>query len=108
MKMQHKGLVMKHLPFQLKNSIPYLYEQQYKQNPTVYAKFDVEDSDWSWLVLEYSQHQRLFYGMILPEQQLTYFTLDDLAKIQYEYGVEVQQDTNFKPKQLKELLCKMI
>jgi len=93
-----------HISTNFNIDIPYLYEQQYKTNPTVYGRYIVEDSDWSWLILEYSQHQRLFFGMILPEQQLTYFTIEDLQSVVREYGIDVELDTTFNPKLLKEMI----
>jgi hypothetical protein len=95
-----------HITTNFKIQIPYLYEQQYKQTPTVYARYVVSNSDWQWLILEYSKHQQLFYGVIMPEQEHTYFTIQDLEKVVREYGVDIELDDKFQPRLLKELTCK--
>lgn len=86
-----------------KETIPYLYDQQSKDNPIVYARYK-SDTDWSWLVLEYSKNQQLFYGMILPEEEITYFTVQDLEKAARDYGVDVELDTDFKATVLSNMM----
>jgi hypothetical protein len=95
-----------HITTNFKIQIPYLYEQQYKNDPIVYARYIMEGSDWSWNILEYSQNQQLFYGVIMPEQEHTYFTIQDLEKVVREYDVDIELDDKFQPKLLKELTCK--
>ena len=85
------------------SDIPKIYDQQRSNNPKVYARYFIDDSDWEWLVLEYSKLQRLFFGLILPENKLTYFTVEELQKVELEYGVKVELDTNFKIIDLKEI-----
>ena len=85
------------------NAIPKIYDQQRSDNPKVYARYFIDNSDWEWLVLEYSKLQRLFFGLILPENKLTYFTVEELQKVELEYGVKVELDTNFKIIDLKEI-----
>lgn len=86
------------------NEIPKIYEQQRSDNLKVYARYFVINSDWEWLVLEYSKLQRLFFGLILPEEQLVYFTVEELQKVQFDYGVTIELDLDFKPTNLKEFL----
>lgn len=88
------------------SDIPKIYDQQRSDNsnPKVYARYFIDNSDWEWLVLEYSKLQRLFFGLILPENQLAYFTVEELNKIEFDYGVKVELDLYFKVKDLKELL----
>ena len=85
------------------SDIPKIYDQQRSNNPKVYARYFIDDSDWEWLVLEYSKLQRLFFGLILPENKLTYFTVEELQKVELEYGVKVELDTNYKIIDLKEI-----
>ena len=84
------------------NAIPKIYDQQRNINPKVYARYFIDNSDWEWLVLEYSKLQRLFFGLILPENKLAYFTVEELNKIELDYGVKVELDSNFKITELKE------
>lgn len=85
------------------SDIPKIYDQQRSNNPKVYARYFIDDSDWEWLILEYSKLQRLFFGLILPDNKLTYFTVEELQKVELEYGVKVELDTNFKIIDLKEI-----
>lgn len=85
------------------NAIPKIYDQQRNINPKVYARYFIDNSDWEWLVLEYSKLQRLFFGLILPENKLAYFTVEELNKIEFEYGVKVELDYEFKVTELKEI-----
>ena len=85
------------------SDIPKIYDQQRSANPKVYARYFIDNSDWEWLVLEYSKLQRLFFGLILPENKLAYFTVEELQKVELEYGVKVELDTNFKIIDLKEI-----
>lgn len=84
------------------NAIPKIYDQQRNINPKVYARYFIDNSDWEWLVLEYSKLQKLFFGLILPENKLAYFTVEELQKVELEYGVKVELDSNFKITDLKE------
>jgi len=84
------------------NAIPKIYDQQRSDNPKVYARYFIDNSDWEWLILEYSKLQRLFFGLILPENKLTYFTIEELQKVELDYGVKVELDSNFKITELKE------
>lgn len=86
------------------DDIPKIYEQQRSSNLKIYARYFVANSDWEWLVLEYSKLQRLFFGLILPEEQLVYFTVEELQKVQFDYGVTIELDLDFKPTNLKEFL----
>ena len=84
------------------SDIPQIYDQQRSNNQKVYARYFIGNSDWEWLILEYSKLQRLFFGLILPENKLAYFTVEELNKIEFEYGVKVELDYEFKITELKE------
>ena len=84
------------------SDIPKIYDQQRSNNQKVYARYFIGNSDWEWLILEYSKLQRLFFGLILPENKLAYFTVEELNKIEFEYGVKVELDYEFKITELKE------
>ena len=85
------------------NNIPKIYDQQKSDNPKVYARYFIYNSDWEWLILEYSKLQKLFFGLILPENKLAYFTVEELQKVELDYGVKVELDYEFKVIDLKEL-----
>lgn len=84
------------------NDIPKIYDQQRSDNLKIYARYFIDNSDWQWLILEYSELQRLFFGLILPEKKLDYFTIEELEQVALTYGVEVELDSNFKVIDIKE------
>ena len=92
-----------HIPVNFRNKIPKLYEQQNRDSDIVYAIYYIEGSDWRWFIFESSSLQNLFYGYSEPCDEYHYFTIEDLQKITYEYGVDIELE-NIKPTSLKELL----
>ena len=94
---------MSHIPTNFQYKIPKLYEQQDSDEMIAIAQYFVPLSDWKWIILEYSNLQKLFYGYIEPENEYRYFTSDELLQTAYDYDIEIILDTNFIPKPLKEL-----
>ena len=81
---------MNYIPINFNNEIPKIYDQQRSHTFKIYAKYYVDNSDWEWLVLEYSKLQRLFYGLVMPENTYKYFTVEELNNIQMDYGVTIE------------------
>ena len=47
------------------------------------------ECDWIWYVMEYSPLQNLCFGYVIgDENELGYFSLDELESLQYKYGVD--------------------
>ena len=93
---------MNHIIINFNQEIPKIYDQQRSvdSKPKVYARYFIDNSDWEWLILEYSKLQRLFFGLVKPENNFRYFTLEELNKIQMDYGVCIELDYEFKVKEL--------
>lgn len=65
----------------------------------VHIKFFSPYSGWTWYGLEYSPEERLFFGYVVGfEGELGYFSLDELE----EQGGNVERDTGFSPRPLKD------
>jgi len=95
---------MNYISTNFNNTIPKLYEQQNKPNQIASAKYNVPLSAWSWIILEYSELQQLFYGYILPEKEYGYFTVDDLLVTAMNYEVDIILDPSFKKQLLSEII----
>ena len=72
----------------LEKQLPPLYEQDGKEEQTIYARF--YSDEWEWFALEYSPLQKLFFGLV--DEEYRYFTVDELES----FGVV--RDYNFEPK----------
>ena len=92
---------MNYIPINFDEELPKIYEQQRATIKKVYAKYYVNNSDWSWQILEYSKLQRLFYGLIMPENKLAYFTLEELQRVQIDYGVKILMKNYLFPRKLE-------
>lgn len=91
---------MNHIIINFNQEIPKIYDQQRANTFKIYAKYYIEYSDWEWLILEYSKLQRLFFGFVKPENTFRYFTLEELNKIQIDYGVNIELENYLLPKEL--------
>lgn len=91
---------MNHIIINFNQEIPKIYEQQRASSKSFFARYYVENSDWEWLILEYSKLQRLFFGLVKPENTFRYFTLEELNKIQMNYGVTIELENYLLPKKL--------
>ena len=97
---------MNQVPINFNNEIPKIYDQQRANTLKIYAKYYVDNSDWEWQILEYSKLQRLFFGLVKPENEFRYFTLEELQKVQQQYGVDLQMKSYLFPRKLtKELVA---
>jgi len=86
--------------------IPPLYEQQNNNDEMIaYLRYYIEGSNWEWLIFEYSPLQKLFYGVVIKDDEVKYqyFTLAEINGIYKQYGVRALRDFRFKPTTLKEL-----
>ena|SRR5258708_5086208 len=91
------------MPAWLAAEIPSLYSQEHTTDPTVRAKFFTPDSAWTWYVLEYSAvapdgAERLAFGLVEGhEQELGYFSLDELESVRGPLGLRIERDLWFTP-----------
>jgi hypothetical protein len=67
------------------------------------VKLFTPDANWTWLVTEYDPDQRLFFGLVLGmEQELGYFSLDELEAVRGLLGLPVERDLHFVPRPLRD------
>lgn len=68
------------------------------KDPIVYVKFFTPWTNWTWYGLEYDPEQRLFFGYVEGmENELGYFSLDELESIKGPFGLKIERDMYFDP-----------
>ena len=68
-----------------------------------HVKLFTPDSNWTWYATEYDPEQRLFFGLVIGfEQELGYFTLDELEAARGPLGLPIERELHFEPKPLKD------
>ena len=95
---------MKLLTKEILKQIPKLYAQEKSQDPTVYVKFFCPWSNWTCYGTEYSPEDKVFFGYVCGfENELGYFSLEELESIVGPGGLKIERDIHFKPTKLSEV-----
>ena len=101
------GLLTKELEAQF----PRLYGTEGKdpQEIKIIAKFFDPCSNWTWCAIEYDPVERVFFGFVRGhEDEIGYFSLDELQGIKGRLGVGIERDSYFGEHTLAEALAKPI
>lgn len=93
------------IPQELLNTIPDLYDTEEIPDPICHIKLFLSGIEWTWYVTELSrQEQNLCFGYVIGlENELGYFTLDELESLQGSLGISVERDEAFVPIPLSEI-----
>lgn len=92
---------MKLLTDELIKTLPPLYSTENIKDPLIQCKFFTPDSSWSWYVLEFDKTNEIFFGYVCGlENELGYFSLEELDSVKGLLGLGVERDTSFKPTKL--------
>jgi hypothetical protein len=68
------------------------------------VKFFTPDSNWTWYASEYDPKNRIFFGYVIGfEDELGYFSLEELEQARGPLGLPIERDEHFKPASLEEL-----
>lgn len=89
------------IPIEILETIPALYETEGSLNPLCHVKLFTPDSCFSWYIIEFSKADtNTCYGYVQGlENELGYFTLDELESIHGPLGLAIERDLSFKPTQ---------
>jgi hypothetical protein len=72
-----------------------------QKDPAVLAKYFYPDFSWTWYAIEYEPSDRTFFGFVVGnENEMGYFSLDELLGNRGKLGCSVERDLYFKPCQL--------
>lgn len=87
------------LPEHLLSKIPDLYETENSLNPICHIKLFTPDSNFTWYIIEFSKEDKdTCYGYVQGlENELGYFSLEELESLKGSLGLGVERDTSFKP-----------
>ena len=78
--------------------VPALYSQENEEDPTVWVKLFTPDSSWTWYVLEYDPDERIGFAYVMGlDNELGYFSLDELKAACGPMGLHIERDMWFRP-----------
>src|SRR5690349_11469275 len=99
---------MKLLTDELRARLPPLYSQEAEADPTVYAKFFLPGTGWTWYVTECQEQDRdfLFFGFVVVlESEFGYFLLSELESVRSPLvGLPVERDLAFPEGRLTDVV----
>jgi len=103
-----KGVIYMELMTQeLETVFPALYSQEDKdpKDIKVIAKFFDPCGSWTWYATEYDPKERLFFGYVRGfENELGYFSLDELSSVKGPLGLGIERDLHFGEHTLAEVI----
>ena len=98
---------MKLLTDELRARLPPLYSQEAEADPTVYAKFFLAGTGFTWYLTEGSEQEGdfLFFGFVVGlESEFGYFLLSELESVQTPLGLHVERDLTFREGKLTDVV----
>lgn len=97
---------MQLLTKELERTLPAL-DTETDENSTVFAHFFNPVGRGDWYALTYDQEQRLFFGYVSifkdHNDELGYFSLDELESITLPMGLKIERDLHWTAKALKDV-----
>lgn len=93
------------LPKEMAEQLPALYaNEELGLAAQALVKFFTPDSNWTWYASEYDPTAQIFFGYVIGlEDELGYFSLEELEEARGPLGLPIERDEHFKPASLKEL-----
>lgn len=93
------------IPQSLLHTIPDLYETEETPDPICHVKLFTPDSNWTWYIIEFSKKDSTTcFGFVQGlEDELGYFSLDELKSIRGSLGLRVERDESFQPTPLSKI-----
>ena len=89
---------MKLMTKELEKLFPPLYSTEEKdpKDIKIIAKFFTPWSNWTWYATEYDPQKRIFFGYVRGfENELGYFSLDELESVKGPFGLKIERDLYF-------------
>jgi hypothetical protein len=94
---------MELLTDEIRKQIPPLYAQDEAPDPIAHIKFFTTGSNWTWYATEFDG-QDTFFGLVKGfEEELGYFSLQELTEGSASVGLSIERDLNFQPTPLSQL-----
>jgi len=98
---------MELLPETVRQTLPKLYSQDGKKDPTVYLKLFTPDSSWTWWATEGEAEENdfRFFGFVRGmEDEWGYFLLSELRAARGPFNLPIERDLYFKPGPFSEVV----
>ena len=91
------------LPDDIAKLLPPLYATENIDDPVAHVKLFTPDSSWSWFLTEFDPVQRLCFGFVIGlDQELGYFSLDELEAVRGPLGLPIERDLYWQPRPISE------
>lgn len=91
------------IPKDLLTKIPKLYTSEHDPDPMVWVKLFYPDFSWTWYIIEYDGND-ICYGYVEGfENELGYFSLNELRETKGSLGLPIERDRYWQPRRLSEL-----
>ncbi len=88
---------MKLLTKEILGRLPKLGETDGQKDPICQVKFFTPDAQWTWYGIEYDGKD-IFFGYVKGlENELGYFSLNELREVRGSLGLPVERDMYFNP-----------
>ena len=93
------------LPKEIEQQLPLLYaNEELGLAAQALVKFFTPDSNWTWYASEYDPEHRIAFGYVIGfEDELGYFSIEELEEVRGPRGLPIERDEFFKPKSLEEI-----
>jgi hypothetical protein len=97
--------VMALLPKEMAEKLPALYaNEELGLAAQALVKFFTPDAKWTWYASEYDPSAQIFFGYVIGlEDELGYFSLEELEEARGPLGLPIERDEHFEPTSLEEL-----
>lgn len=98
---------MELLPDDLKTRLPPLLSQEAADEPVVYARYFLPETEWNWYVIEGEPEDGdfLLFGFVTGlESEFGHFLLSELQSLHSPNGETVQRDLSFTEGKLTDVV----
>lgn len=70
-----------------------------------YVKFFCPWNQWTWWATEFDPEKGLFFGLVRGhEEELGYFTLEEIEAVRGPGGLRIERDRHFTPCTLRDIM----
>jgi len=84
--------------------LPAMRSQEKTKDPLIKVKFFCPWNQWTWYPYEYEPKDKLFFGYVKGiENEIGYFSLEELESVNGPMGLKIERDLYFQPKLLSKI-----
>lgn len=93
------------IPKEILTIVPDLYDTEEIKDPFCQVKLFTPDANWTWYIIELSKEDSsTCYGYVQGlENELGYFSLEEISDVRGALNLPVERDLFFKPTKLSEI-----